>query len=34
MFKGIDVSEVPAAFGKIQTQFIGILSGLIGASLL
>ena len=32
MFKGIDVSEVPAAFGKIQTQFVGILSGLIGAS--
>ena len=32
MFKGIDVSEVPAAFSKIQTQFIGILSGIIGAS--
>ena len=32
MFKGIDVAEVPAAFGKIETQFIGILSGLIGAS--
>lgn len=32
MFKGIDVAEVPAAFTKIQTQFIGILSGLIGAS--
>ncbi|WP_315068575.1 N-acetylglucosamine-specific PTS transporter subunit IIBC [uncultured Clostridium sp.] len=32
MFKHIDVKEVPAAFGKIQTQFIGILSGLIGAS--
>lgn len=32
MLKGVDVSEVPAAFGKIQTQFIGILSGLIGAS--
>lgn len=30
-FKGIDVSEVPAAFSKIQTQFTGILSGLIGA---
>lgn len=32
MFKGIDVTEVPAAFGKIQTQFIGILAGLIGAA--
>jgi PTS system N-acetylglucosamine-specific IIC component len=32
MFKHIDVKEVPAAFGKIQTQFIGILSGLIGAA--
>jgi N-acetylglucosamine PTS system EIICBA or EIICB component len=32
MFKGIDVSEVPAAFGKIQTQFVGILSGVIGAT--
>ena len=32
MLKGVDVSEVPAAFGKIETQFIGILSGLIGAS--
>ena len=32
MFKGIDVSEVPAAFSKIQTQFIGIAAGLIGAS--
>lgn len=32
MFKGIDVKEVPAAFGHIETQFIGILSGLIGAS--
>ena len=31
MFKGIDAELVPAAFGKIQTQFIGILSGLIGA---
>ena len=29
MLKGVDVSEVPAAFGKIQTQFIGILSGVI-----
>ena len=32
MFKGMDVAEVPAAFGNIQTQFIGILSGLIGAT--
>ncbi len=32
MFKGIDISEVPAAFGKIQTQFVGILSGIIGAT--
>ncbi|MDU5262716.1 MAG: PTS transporter subunit EIIC, partial [Clostridium celatum] len=32
MLKGVDASEVPAAFGKIQTQFIGILAGLIGSS--
>ena len=32
MLKGIDVAEVPAAFGKTQTQFIGILSGIIGAN--
>jgi len=32
MFKGIDVKEVSAAFSHIETQFIGILSGLIGAS--
>lgn len=32
MFKGIDVAEVPAAFGKIATQFTGILSGIIGSS--
>lgn len=32
MFKGIDVAEVPAAFNKIQTQFVGIVAGLIGAS--
>ncbi len=32
MFKGIPAEEVPAAFGKTQTQFIGILCGLIGAS--
>lgn len=29
--KGIPVEEVPAAFGKIATQFTGILAGLIGA---
>ncbi len=28
---GVDVAEVPAAFGKINNQFIGILSGLMGA---
>lgn len=32
MLKGIAVEDVPAAFSKIQTQFIGILSGLIGAA--
>ena len=32
MLKGVDVSEVPAAFGNIETQFIGILSGLIGSA--
>lgn len=32
MLKGIDAAEVPAAFSKIETQFIGILSGLIGSS--
>ena len=31
-FKGVPAEEVPAAFSKIQTQFIGIVSGLIGAS--
>ncbi len=31
-FQSIDVSEVAPAFTKIQTQFIGIISGLIGAS--
>ncbi|NLL78705.1 MAG: PTS transporter subunit EIIC [Clostridiales bacterium] len=31
-FKGCDVAEVPAAFSKIQTQFTGILAGLIGAT--
>ncbi|GAA0086888.1 N-acetylglucosamine-specific PTS transporter subunit IIBC [Clostridium sp. CTA-7] len=32
MFKGIDVKDVAPAFGKIQTQFIGIVAGLIGAT--
>lgn len=32
IFRHIDVAEVPAAFGKIETQFIGILAGLIGAA--
>lgn len=32
MLKGIPVEEVPAAFGKIATQFTGIVSGIIGAS--
>lgn len=32
MFKGIDVAEVAAAFTKIETQFVGILSGIIGAT--
>ena len=31
MYSGVDVSQVPAAFGKIQNAFIGILAGLIGA---
>ena len=31
MYEGVDPSQVPAAFGKIQNAFIGILSGLIGA---
>ncbi len=30
--KGIEVDAVPAAFSKIQTQFIGILAGIIGSS--
>lgn len=33
MLKGIDPAEVNAAFGKIQNQFIGIISGLIAASM-
>jgi len=32
MFKGIPAEEVAAAFSKIQTQFTGIVAGLIGAS--
>ncbi len=32
MYKGVDPSEVPAAFGKISNAFIGILSGIIGSS--
>lgn len=32
MLKGIDVSTVNPAFGKINNQFIGIVSGLIGSS--
>ena len=32
MLKGIPVEEVPAAFGKIATQFTGILSGIIGSA--
>lgn len=31
MFKHIDVKTVNPAFGHVQTQFIGILAGLIGA---
>ena len=31
-FKGIEVDAVNAAFSKIQTQFIGILAGLIGSA--
>ncbi len=31
MFTGVPVEEVNVAFGKTQTQFIGILAGLIGA---
>ena len=32
MYKGVDASEVPAAFGKISNAFIGILAGIIGSS--
>lgn len=31
MLKSVPEDQVPAAFGKIETQFIGILAGLIGA---
>ncbi|CAE6891371.1 N-acetylglucosamine-specific PTS transporter subunit IIBC [Vibrio sp. B1FLJ16] len=31
--QGIDPSEVPAAFGKIQNQFVGILVGIVSAEL-
>lgn len=31
MYRGIDVSEVPAAFGKISNAFVGILAGVIGS---
>ncbi|HAZ37593.1 MAG TPA: PTS glucose transporter subunit IIBC [Clostridiaceae bacterium] len=33
MIKGVDPSQVNAAFGKIQNQFIGIMSGLVAASM-
>lgn len=33
LLKGIDPTEVNAAFGKIQNQFIGIVSGLVAASM-
>ena len=32
MYKGVDPSQVPAAFGKINNAFIGILSGIIGST--
>lgn len=32
MLKGIDAGEVNATFGKINNQFIGILSGIIGST--
>lgn len=32
MFKGIKAAAVPAAFSHVETQFIGILTGLIAAS--
>ena len=33
LLRGIDPTEVNAAFGKIHNQFIGILSGLVAASM-
>ncbi len=33
MIKGVELSEVPAAFGKISNQFIGILIGIISAEI-
>lgn len=33
MLQGIDVSEVNAAFGKIENAFVGIISGLVAASM-
>lgn len=32
MFKGVDPESVSPAFAKIQNQFIGIVSGIIGAT--
>ncbi|MBQ3399494.1 MAG: PTS transporter subunit EIIC [Synergistaceae bacterium] len=32
MYTGVDAASVPSAFGRIQNAFIGILSGLIGAT--
>jgi PTS system N-acetylglucosamine-specific IIC component len=32
MFTGIAVADVPAAFGKLNNQFIGIVSGVLGAA--
>ncbi|MGG7179323.1 N-acetylglucosamine-specific PTS transporter subunit IIBC [Clostridium paraputrificum] len=32
MLKGIDPELVPAAFGKIQNQFVGIVCGIIGST--
>ncbi|MBQ4431323.1 MAG: PTS transporter subunit EIIC, partial [Synergistaceae bacterium] len=30
MYTGLDAANVPAAFGKIENAFIGILAGIIG----
>lgn len=32
MYRGVEADAVPAAFGKIQNAFIGILAGIIGSS--